>query len=255
MPIFSVERRKVIVDHARQTGRADVSELSKLLSVSQETIRRDLNGLEEAGLVRRVHGGAVPVERLGFESDLATRSERMSEEKNRIADATVEYLENAEAIYVDEGVIFQRLADRIQPATPLTVVTNSLAIASTLAGRQNVEVISLGGRVRSKTLGVVDFWAIEMLSTMVIDLAIMGANGISVRHGATVPDAAIAEVKSAAMRQARRSMLIADHSKVGADSFVRFADLRDFDTFITDDGVDRAGAAEIAATGISLVRV
>ncbi|WP_022882027.1 DeoR/GlpR family DNA-binding transcription regulator [Gryllotalpicola ginsengisoli] len=253
MSLFSIERRKVIVDHARETGRADVAELSKLLKVSAETVRRDLNTLERAGLIRRVHGGAVPVERLGFESDLATRSERMIEEKSRIAEATIAHLENAEAIYVDEGTIFQLLADRIRPTSPLTVVSNSLAIASSLAGRPNVEVISLGGRVRAKTLGAVDFWAVEMLETMVLDLAIIGANGISVKRGATVPDAAIAEVKSAAMKQSRRSILIADHSKVGADSFVRFADLDDFELFITDDGVSEEHADELRGAGVELV--
>ncbi|GAA4161808.1 DeoR/GlpR family DNA-binding transcription regulator [Gryllotalpicola daejeonensis] len=253
MSLFSIERRKVIVDHARETGRADVTELSKLLKVSAETVRRDLTTLEKSGLLRRVHGGAVPVERLGFESDLATRSTRMIEEKSRVAEATVKHLENAEAIYIDEGAIFQLLADRLFPESPTTVVTNSLAIAVSLAGRPNVEVISLGGRVRAKTLGAVDFWAVEMLETMVLDLAIIGANGISVQRGATVPDAAIAEVKAAAMKQSRRSILIADHSKVGADSFVRFASLADFELFITDDGVSSEHADELRASGLELL--
>jgi len=253
MSLFSIERRKVIVDHARSAGRADVAELSKLLGVSAETVRRDLTTLEKSGLLRRVHGGAVPVERLSFESDLATRSTRMIEEKERVAQATLERLENAEAIYIDEGAIFQLLADRLFPAGPTTVVTNSLAIAVSLAGRPNIEVIALGGRVRPKTLGAVDFWAVEMLETMVLDLAIIGANGISVKRGATVPDAAIAEVKGAAMKQSRRSILIADHSKVGADSFVRFADLADFEAFITDDGVSDEHSAELRAAGVDLV--
>ena len=253
MSLFSIERRKVIVDHARETGRADVAELAKLLKVSAETVRRDLTTLEKSGLLRRVHGGAVPVERLSFESDLATRSTRMTEEKSRIAEAVLAHLENAEAIYLDEGSVFQLFADRFAPSAPTTVVTNSLPVAVSLAGRPNVEVISLGGRIRAKTLGAVDFWAVEMLETMVLDLAIIGANGISVRRGATVPDAAIAEVKSAAMKQARRSILIADHSKVGADSFVRFADLAEFELFLTDDGIDEDHAAELRAAGVELV--
>ncbi|HEY0247882.1 MAG TPA: DeoR/GlpR family DNA-binding transcription regulator [Gryllotalpicola sp.] len=253
MSLFSIERRKVIVDHARETGRADVGELSKLLSVSAETVRRDLNALEQSGLIRRVHGGAVPVERLGFESDLATRRTRMIAEKTRIAEATIALLQNAEAIYLDEGSIFQLLADRLRPASPTTVVTNSLAIGASLAGRDNIEVIALGGRVRPKTLGAVDFWAVEMLETMVLDLAIIGANGISARRGVTVPDAAIAEVKAAAMKQSRRSILIADHSKVGADSFVRFAGLADFESFVTDDGVAPEHAEELRAAGVELL--
>lgn len=245
----------MIVDHAREIGRADVSTLSKLLTVSPETIRRDLNELERDGLLRRVHGGAVPVERLGFESDLATRAERMTAEKVRIAEATIGHLDNAEAIYVDEGSIFKLLVDRLQPASPVTIVTNSLMVASSVVGRPNVEVIVLGGRVRAKTLGAVDFWATEMMSTMVIDVAIMGANGFSIQHGATVPDAAIAAVKTMAMRQSRHRILIGDHSKVGTDSFIQYAELNEFDLFITDDGVDPAKADAISATGVNLLRV
>ncbi|HEY5224409.1 MAG TPA: DeoR/GlpR family DNA-binding transcription regulator [Microbacteriaceae bacterium] len=252
--MFSVERRKAIVNHARELGRADVSSLSKLLEVSPETIRRDLNGLEREGLLRRVHGGAVPVERLGFESDLATRGGRMIAEKTRIAEATLKHLDNAEAVYIDEGTIFKLLVDRLRPTSPLTVVTNSLAVASSLAGTPNVEVIALGGHVRAKTLGTVDFWAVDMLSTMVLDLAIMGCNGVSARRGATVPDAAIAEVKSAAMKQSRHRILIGDHSKVGADSFIRYADLTEFDSFITDDGVDPERADALTGAGLKVIQ-
>jgi len=253
MSLFSIERRKVIIDHARTSGRADVTELAKLLEVSTETVRRDLNVLEKEGLIRRVHGGAVPVERLGFESDLAMRSSRMTEEKGRVAQKAVEYLADAEAIYLDEGTIFRMVADRLEPMRPLTVVTNSLDVATSLAGRPNIEVIVLGGRVRAKTLGTADFWAVQMLETMVLDLAIIGANGISVASGATVPDASIAEIKSAALHHARRSILIADHSKVGANSFIRFAGLSEFEMFITDDGLPAEHAAELTAGGVEFM--
>lgn len=238
MSLFTIERRRIIVDRAREDGRADVLQLSELLDVSPETIRRDLAALQKNGLLRRVHGGAVPIDKSSFESDLTVRSTRMHAEKERIAAAAVEEIGDAEAVYIDEGAIFQLVANGLKPERPLTVVTNSLAVASGVAGRENITVITLGGRVRPKTLGVVDFWAIDMLRTFVLDLVIIGANGISLEHGLTVPEAPIAAVKAAASAQARRRILIGDHTKVGNDSFVRFAELADIDLFITDAGLD-----------------
>lgn len=252
MSLFAIERRRAIVDYARQAGRADVVGLSELLDVSPETIRRDLTALQKDGLLRRVHGGAVPVDRSSFESDLTARATRMHEEKERIAGAAVERIGDAEAIYIDEGVIFQRVAEQLHAERPLTVVTNSLAVASTLATRANVTVIMLGGRLRSRTLGVVDFWAVDMLATIVLDLAIVGANGISVNRGLTVPEAPIAAVKAAAVKQARRRVLIGDHTKVGNDSFVRFAALSEVNLFITDTGLDAKSAEELRAAGVPL---
>lgn len=252
MSLFSIERHRIIVERAREYGRADVLELSELLEVSPETVRRDLAALQKSGLLRRVHGGAVPIDRSSFESDLSTRSTRMHEEKARIAEAAVEEIGNAEAVYLDEGAVLHLVADRLRPERALTVVTNSLTVASTLAGKPNITVITLGGRVRPKTLGTVDFWAVNMLSTLVLDLAILGANGISVERGLTVPEASIAEVKATATKQARRRVLIGDHTKVGNDSFVRFAGLTDMDKFITDAGLGLSHVDHLRSSGISL---
>jgi len=137
----------------------------------------------------------------------------------------------------------------------VTVVTPSLPIATSLADRENVVVIAVGGRVRTKTLGTVDHWAVAMLESLVLDLAFMGGNGISIEHGVTVPDSAVAAVKITAMRVSRRRILVADSSKYGADSFVRFAQLSDFERFITDDALPAELAAELHVRGIEVLRV
>lgn len=247
-------RRQWLMERARESGRLDVAELSEELHLAPETIRRDLNDLERQGLLRRVYGGAVPIERLSFESGLAMRATRHPEEKQRIAAAAVEHIGNAEAIYIDEGNLPQLIAERLHPTHPITVVTGALPIAILLAGRPNVDVMVIGGRIRSKTFGCVDHWAINTLRGLVLDLAFIGTNGITFEHGATVPDGAIAAVKTAAMLASRRRILIADSTKMGADSFVSFAQLRDFERFITDSNLSDESALRAESAGVEVTR-
>jgi DeoR/GlpR family transcriptional regulator of sugar metabolism len=252
--MFPEERRQWLVERARAVGRLDVAEVSEDLNVAVETIRRDLNILESHGLLRRVHGGAIPVERLGFEGALATRAVSMREEKVRLAKAAVELLEDAESIYVDEGSTTQELVDRLPLDRPLTVVTNALPTATALVARPNIDLLIIGGRVRSHTLGAVDHWATRMLEDLVLDLAFLGTNGISIERGLTTPDPAVAAVKSAAVAAARRSVLLADSSKFGIDSFCRFARVQDFEAIATDSGLGADEATAYEALGVRIVQ-
>jgi DeoR family transcriptional regulator, fructose operon transcriptional repressor len=253
--VYAIERRQWLIERARERGRLDVAAISEELSLAAETIRRDLNALQEQGMLRRVYGGAVAVERLRFESALTARATRHPEEKRRIASAAVTYLGTAEAIFLDEGYLPQLVAERLHPTHPITVVTGSLPIATSLAERPNVEVIVIGGRLRATTLGCVDQWAVNTLLGLVLDLAIIGANGMSVEHGATVPDGQIATVKATAMRSARRRLLVADSSKYGSDSFASFAKLSEFERLVTDTNLTDAAVQQIEATGLAVSRV
>ncbi len=131
--MYAVERQRWLVDRARAAGSIEVNDVAQLLGVAPETIRRDLNTLERHGLVRRVHGGAVPVERLGFEGALVNRATARQEEKVEIARAALSRLDNAESIFIDEGTTGAALADLLEPQRPLTVVTSSLPVACQLA--------------------------------------------------------------------------------------------------------------------------
>src|SRR3954451_88715 len=252
--MFPEERRQWLVDRARSEGRLDVAAVSEELSVAVETIRRDLNQLEGHGLLRRVHGGAIPVERVGYEGALAARAAAMSDEKARLAKAAADLLDDAESIYLDEGSTVQWVVERLPGDRPLTVGTNALPPALALAARPNVTLFVLGGRVRNNTLGAVDHWATGMLDDLSIDLAFMGTNGISVARGLTTPDPAVAAVKGSAVAAARRSVLLADRTKFGVDSFCRFARVRDLETIVTDAGLDPDEVAAYAAAGVQVVQ-
>ena len=194
------ERQRQILTRARADGRVEVGSLASDLAVAEETVRRDLRELVERGVLQRVHGGAYPVESAGFESNIKHRSTSLVGEKRRIAAAAAERLHGAETVYVDEGVTPQFVAEAIRPENPITVVTSSLLAAGALAESPQVTVLLLGGRMRGRTLATVDHWALRMLSDLVIDLAFLGANGISRDHGLTTPDPAVAAVKARGRR-------------------------------------------------------
>lgn len=229
--------------------------MPELLGVSSETLRRDLRALESQGLVRRGYGVAYPVESGAFESALEVRSNINPEEKQRIANAVIPRLGEAHTIFIDEGYQTHLVAQQLPPDRPFTVVTSSLPIATLLAPRSNVQVIVLGGRVRGNTLGVVDHWPAEMLSRLTIDLAILGANGVTVERGMTTPDPAVAAVKSAAVQAAVRRIFIGAHHKFGTATFVKFADVSDFELLITGHELSASLTNHFASAGTQVLRV
>ncbi|MGQ0464959.1 MAG: DeoR/GlpR family DNA-binding transcription regulator [Sporichthyaceae bacterium] len=252
--MYAEERHERIVERARAQGRVDVAGLAELFAVTPETVRRDLTALERAGRLRRVHGGAILVEALGFEPALATRDCAHTEEKERIAKAALGELPVEGAILLDAGSTTARLAEILPADRELTVVTNALPIAATLANRPNLTVLVLGGRVRGRTMATVGSWAARQLADTYVDVAFMGTNGISVERGLTTPDLAEAETKQALMRAARRTVVLADHTKVGVDHFARFGNLDDVDVLVTDAGLAPELALDLDAAGLRVVQ-
>jgi DeoR family fructose operon transcriptional repressor len=249
------ERQHRILVLARHEGRVEVTVAAADFGVAAETIRRDLSELERRGLVRRTHGGAYPVESAGFETNLAQRVTLHVENKRRIAAEAVKLLGEAETVFVDEGYTPQILAALLPTHRPLTVVTASLSTAAAVAESANMTVLLLGGRVRARTLATVGSWACAMLSGFVIDLAFLGANGISRELGLTTPDPVVADVKAKALEVSRRRIFLGDHSKFGASSFCRFAEVSDFEAIVTDTGISSAEAHRYTLLGPQVIRV
>ncbi len=252
----NAQRRREIVAVTRAEGQVQVTDLADRFSVATETIRRDLSALEEGGLVRRIHGAAYPLDGAGFETTLAYRSTHMVAEKRRIAAATAERLGQAESVYIDEGFTPSLVAEQLAAGNrPLTVVTPSLPVAVALASHSDITVIMLGGNVRGRTLGTAGHWVIDMLADLVLDLAIMGTNGISLERGLTTPDPGISAIKRRVMAMARRRVFVGIHTKFGVNSFARFADVADFEALITDRGLRTSDARRYSTIGPEVVRV
>jgi DeoR family fructose operon transcriptional repressor len=252
--VFATERHQQILGRARADGRVDVSALARELDVTPETVRRDLSALERHGLVRRVHGGAIPVERLGFEPGLADREGLLSVEKELIAKAALDELPDGGSIILDAGTTTVRLAEMLPTDRELTVVTHALPVATVLATRPGITLHLVGGTVRGRTLAAVGSWALRDLADIQADVVFLGTNGLTVEHGLTTPDLAEAEVKRALVAAARRVVVLADHTKIGRADFAYVAPLSDVDTVITDTGVAPELVEEIEAAGPRVVR-
>jgi DeoR family transcriptional regulator, fructose operon transcriptional repressor len=243
-----------IVRLAKRDGRVDVAELAELLGVTTETVRRDLTRLERQGLVRRVHGGALPVERLRFEPGVAERIGAMAAEKERIAKAALRELPLGGSILVDAGTTTARFAEALPDDRELTVVTNALPIALALSAKPRLTVLTVGGRVRGRPLAQVDRWALRALGEVHVDVAFIAANGVSLERGLTTPDLSEAAVKEAMVNAAGRVVLLDDHSKVGNVQFSRFAELSQVDVLVTDSALDDETAEALADAGPEVVR-
>ncbi|MFG2651008.1 DeoR/GlpR family DNA-binding transcription regulator [Streptomyces sp. NPDC048436] len=252
--MYAPERQQEILRLARDGGRVDVLSLAEQFQVTAETIRRDLKALDRAGLVRRVHGGAIPAGRLDFEPDLAEREGTAADEKDRIARAALAELPVEGSVILDAGSTVARLAASLPLESTFTVVTHGLPTAARLADHPGIQLHLIGGRVRSRTRAAVDAWALRAYGEIRADVLFVAANGFSAEAGLTTPDLAEAAVKRAAIGAARRVVLLADSTKHGQEHFARFGDLDDVDLLITDTGLTPEDAAAIEGGGTEVIR-
>ena len=251
--MYAAERQQRIMAEARRAGRVEVASLADSLGVAAETVRRDLTALEQRGSVRRVHGGAIPVERLELEPTLATRTSRLADVKRRIAARVLDEVPSGGTMLLDSGSTTLAVVQLLPPDLDLTVVTNSVAAASALSTHPGVTLYLLGGRVRGITGAAVGDWATDALAGLVVDLAVLGTNGISATRGLTTPDQAEALVKAAMVRCARRVLVATDSSKAGDDHLHRFATLDEVDVVVTDTDLADDVADELRAAGPRVV--
>ena len=253
--MYAEERRQAMADLIAQRGRLSVNELADAYTVTTETVRRDLSVLERAGIVRRVHGGAVPADALTvLETAVSDRDLAHTEQKDRIALAALALLPPAGgSILLDAGTTTSRLATHLPLDQRFTVITHAVPIAARLAGVAGVELHLLPGKVRRTTQAAVGAQTVAALSLLRTDVVFMGTNGITSGHGLSTPDPEEASAKRAMIRAGQRVVALADSSKVGREHTVRFADLEDIDVLVTDDGVSDQDVKAFGDRGIEVV--
>ena len=253
--MYAPERQREIVRWVRRDGRVEVAALAEHFGITTETVRRDLTRLERRGVVRRVHGGALAVEEVGYELDLEQRMALHRDEKERIGAAAAKLLPDEGSVMIDSGTTTARLVEAISADPQLVVTTNSLPLAWEMTKRPNLTVLMPGGRVRPLTMAQVDVWTQRTLAELHVDITFIATNGMSVEYGLTTPDVAEAEIKRAMIRAGGRVVLLADSSKLGQRQFVRFGDMEQVDVLITDSGIDDGSAEEFRRLGIEVICV
>ncbi len=214
-------------------GIVRVEVLAEELGVSAATVRRDLAALENSGDLRRIHGGAMAANRRIEEPLFDDKTAIAAVEKQRIAEAAYKLVNPGDIIYLDGGSTVLALARLLVPLTQLTVVTNSLRVAQ-LFSSGGPRMILTGGECRLLSQTLVGSLTRAILGMMHIDIAFMGTIGVSAMDGLTTTDPAEAYTKEQAMTRTARSVLLADSTKFGKSSFIRFGSINTLTTIITD---------------------
>lgn len=252
--LFEEERKQKIVDYIQTYKRASVQELAQSFGVSESTVRRDLKGLEEAGELRRTHGGAVAFRDDNAEPPFSEKEDRYRAQKEAVAKAAVATVRDGDSLLLDSGTTTFYVAKLLKGFSRLTVVTNSLMAAEELAGRKEIELILTGGILRQETLAMVGPLAEKAIAAIRVNKAFMATNGLDINAGLTTPNMVEAAVKKQMILSAAHVTLLADHSKFGTVSFAKVADLSEIDQVIVDDGLSSGAARQLEEAGIDVTR-
>jgi DeoR/GlpR family transcriptional regulator of sugar metabolism len=241
--VLAAQRRELILETVRRTGAVRVSELTAILGVSDMTIRRDLDALDRAGLLEKVHGGAT-VTSSTHEPGFEAKSLREKQEKLAIARAAARLVEPGGAVGLSAGTTTWTLAHELRAVPQLTVVTNSTEVAEVLYhGPREDQTVLLTGGLRTPSGALVGPVAISALRDLNLDLVFMGVHGIDDEAGFTTPNLMEAETNRALIHAGRRLVVVADSTKWGVVGMSTYAALDEADVLVTDDKLPPDAAA------------
>ncbi|WP_018132161.1 DeoR/GlpR family DNA-binding transcription regulator [Effusibacillus pohliae] len=256
MSVLSEERKRVILDQLDRYGKVKVEPLARQLQVSHETIRRDLDSLERLGKLKRVYGGAVKQSYQTGEPPYLQRQSLHQAEKQRIGKLAAELLRDGETVVIDTGTTTLELARSIRGRKRLTVLTNSLPVASLLTDSLNQglftgKIILLGGELNPEQQSISGPLCEKMLQTFHIDKAFISVGGVSLDSGISDYDIQEATVSRVMISVSKESIVLADQSKIGVQAFCRIASLEEIDVIVSDVEMPASWKAELGATGIT----
>ena len=248
------DRFNHIITELSTRGSVGVGELVGVMGVSAATIRRDLALLEQQRLLARTHGGAV-AQGVLYELPLRYRSAERREQKARIARAAAARVADGAAIGMTGGTTTVEVARALSDKRRLTVVTNSLSIASELAVRPNLKLVVTGGVARPESYELVGPLAEGALASLNLDLVLVGVDGISVAEGFTTHHEVEAHTNHALIERARRVIVVADSSKLGQVAFARICGLDEVDELVSDTDAAAGEVEAVRAAGLAVTLV
>jgi DeoR family transcriptional regulator of aga operon len=251
--VSKTERLGRILELLARDGTVTVAELASELGVSDATVRRDLQALGEQRLLERSHGGAV-AHGTAHELPVRYRTGR-SDEKRRIARAASELLRDGVAVGLTGGTTTTEVARMLVARQGLTVVTNALNIAVELAVRPDLKLIVTGGVARSASYELVGSMADATLRAVYVDVAFVGVDGVDAERGLTTQNEVEAATNRALMDRAKRTVVVADATKLGHVAFAEIAGIERADQLITNTGADAEQVERLRAGGLDVTLV
>ena len=250
-PVLTDERRSRLVELIRQHGFASLPALAGELEVSESTVRRDLDFLEESGVVQRTHGGVFYT---GPSPKLVHFDQRQSlnwDKKRRIAVAASRLIDDNDTILLDGGSTTYELA-QLLVGRPLQVVTNSLPVANLFTSSDNADVVFVGGYVHTKTGVSLGPYANQMLAGLNVQRAVLSVAGASER-GFFNSNLLLVETERAMMNSADQVIVVADSTKFSRTSLARLCALAEIDVLVSDEGLDSVWRDRLREADVRLV--
>jgi DeoR family fructose operon transcriptional repressor len=249
--LIPAQRRERIQEYLAIHQIVRTADLCEMLEASEATVRRDLEWLEERGVLERTHGGAILSQRVIFEQEYQQRMQHYPEEKRLIGELAASLIEEGDIVFVNSGTTVTQVLTKIRKDARISVFTNNINAALEL-GEPGFLYYLIGGEYQSRSNSVAGRYAIDNLKQVFANKAIIGVDGISLKHGCTVPTNAEAEVvRQMIERTIGQVIVVADHSKWGVVSNFHVASINEINMLVSDDRLDPSAVESLAAHDVA----
>jgi len=249
------DRHEYILRKLKENNKVSIADLCEEMDVSNVTIRKDLKVLEDKNLLFRIKGGASMNNPYAIDQPILVKETINSDEKNRIARAAVEIIENNDSILISSGTTAYAVARHLSPAHRLTVITPALKVALELCNKPNIEVLQLGGLIRQHSSSVAGQYAMRILDDVSCGIFFLGVDGIDLEFGITISNLIEATLNQKMLQTSQKVVVIADSTKFGRRGLGKVCNLEDVDYIITDKGTSRKYITALEEAGIKMIVV
>lgn len=249
-PLIPAQRRDRIQEYLAIHQIVWTADLCELLEASEATVRRDLEWLEEKGFLERTHGGAILNQRMILEQEYQQRAQHHPEEKRRIGELAASLIEEGDIVFINSGTTATQVLQHIPRNPQITVFTNNISAVMEL-GDPGFHYFMIGGEFQPRSNSLAGRFALDNLGLIYANKAILGVDGISLKHGCTVPTNGEADVVHRMIERTKGQVIIvADHSKWGIVSNFQIATIEEIDKLISDERLDSSAVESLAAHNV-----
>jgi len=254
-PLIPAQRREKIQEYLALHQIARTVDLCDLLETSEATVRRDLEWLEQRGILERTHGGAIFSQRMTLEQEYQQRAQHNPEEKKKIGELAASLIEDGDIVFINSGTTVTQVLQHIRRDSRITVFTNNVSAVADI-GDPGFRYHLIGGEFQHRSNSLAGRFALDNLNLVYANKAILGVDGISLKHGCTVPSLPESDVVRKMIERTKGQIIIvADHSKWGVVSNFQVANISEIDKFITDAHLDHSAVEALAEQNIECLVV
>ncbi len=246
------DRHEYILKKLKENNKVSIADLCDEMNVSNVTIRKDLKVLEDKNLLFRIKGGASMNNPYAIDRPILVKETINSEEKNKIARAAVEMIEDNDSILIGSGTTAYAVARHLSPNHRLTVITPALKVALELCNKPNIEVLQLGGLIRPNSSSVAGQYAMRILDDVSCGILFLGVDGIDLEFGITISNLTEATLNQKMLHTSQKVVVLADSTKFGRRGLGKVCNLEDVDYIITDQGTSRKYITALEEAGIKV---